>query len=107
MWVGATEGRGRHSAIVGAIACLGLFVVEPAASLLRGRRATFLEGLPASPQMLVPVAGLHLALVYVASRVAGVRRSVTVTVAIVTAELLVSVIALSLGHSRRREDSSP
>jgi hypothetical protein len=107
VWVGATEGRGRHSAIVGAIACLGLFVVEPAARLARGRHATFLEGLPTSTRMLFPVAGLHLALVYIASRVAGVRRSLAVTVAIVTAELIVGVIALALGHVLRREHSSP
>jgi hypothetical protein len=95
VWVSATEGRGRHTAIIGGIACLGLLVVEPAARLLRGGRATVFEGLSTSRWMLLPIATLHLALVYIASRVAGIRRVLGPAVAIVVIELAIAIVVLS------------
>jgi hypothetical protein len=93
VWVGATDGRGRQTAIIGAIACLGLLVLEPAARLLRGRRATVLAVLPRSVWAVIPVAVVHLALVYVAARVAGLRHAIGAATAIVVLE---SVIALAV-----------
>ncbi|MGH9057636.1 MAG: hypothetical protein ACRDYY_17515 [Acidimicrobiales bacterium] len=40
VWATAVDGRGRHAAIVGGLACLGVLVVEPAVRALRGRLVT-------------------------------------------------------------------
>ncbi len=96
VWVSATEGRGRHTAIIGGIACLGLIVIEPAARLLRRGRATVFEGLSRSRWMVPPIATLHLVLVFVASRVAGIRRVMGLTVAVVVVELVLAIVALTL-----------
>jgi hypothetical protein len=96
VWVAATDGRGRETAIIGAIACLGLLVIEPAARLLRGRRATVLAALPTSIWTVVPVAGAHLVIVYVASRVAGLRHAIGAATTIVVIESVIVVAALFL-----------
>jgi hypothetical protein len=96
VWVGATDGRGRQAAIVGAIACLGLLVVDPAARVLRRRRSTVFALLPTSVWAVVPVVALHLALVYIASRVAGLRHSLRTAVTIVLLELFISGAMLFL-----------
>jgi hypothetical protein len=96
VWVAATDGRGRQTAIIGAIACLGLLVIEPAARLLRGRRATVLAVLPTSIWTVLPVAGAHLAIVYVASRVAGLRHAISAAATIVVIESVIVVAALFL-----------
>lgn len=95
VWVSATEGRGRHSAIIGGIACLGLFVVEPLARAVRGGRATVFQGLSTAWWMVFPVALVHLALVFVASRIAGLQHSTGIAAAIVGAELVVVTLALA------------
>jgi hypothetical protein len=96
VWVAATDGRGRETAIIGAIACLGLLVIEPAARLLRGRRATVLAALPTSIWTVLPVAGAHLVIVYVASRVAGLRHAIGAAATIVVIESVIVVAALFL-----------
>jgi len=96
VWVAATDGRGRQTAIIGAIACLGLLVIEPAARLLRGRRATVLAVLPTSIWTVLPVAGTHLAIVFVASRIAGLRHAISAAATIVVLESLIVVAALFL-----------
>ncbi len=96
VWVAATDGRGRQTAVIGAIACLGLLVIEPAARLLRGRRATVLAVLPKSIWTVLPVAGTHLAIVYVASRVAGLRHAIGAAAAIVVIESAIVAGALFL-----------
>jgi hypothetical protein len=96
VWVAATDGRGRQTAIIGAIACLGLLVIEPAARLLRGRRATVLAVLPTSIWTVLPVAGTHLAIVYVASRIAGLRHAIGAAATIVVIESVIVVAALFL-----------
>ena len=96
VWVAATDGRGRQTAIIGAIACLGLLVIEPAARLLRGRRATVLAVLPTSIWTMLPVAGTHLAIVYVASRIAGLRHAIGAAATIVVIESVIVVAALFL-----------
>lgn len=72
-WTVAAGGYGRSSSIVGGLGCLGLLVLEPVARRIAGAQ------LRASPQRGAPavfVLSTHLAVVYLASRVVGVRRSV-------------------------------
>ncbi len=95
VWVSATEGRGRHTAIIGGVACLGLLVVEPLARAFRGGRTTLFDRMPASASMVVPTAAIHLALVFVASRVAGIRRGLGTSIAIVVIELALATAVLA------------
>ena len=113
VWVAAFEGRGRHAAIVGAIACLGLLVAEPAARLLRRGRATVIARFPASRWGAVPVALVQLALVFVASRVAGVGHAVGIAALVVVCEMCVAVgvlwvadVGASERHARGRLHTS-
>lgn len=107
-WTVAAGGYGRSSSIVGGLACLGLLAVEPLAHLVA----------PAGPlrrrgSRYAPVAGLtvHLGLVFLASRVAGVRRTVPAALAIAGAEMLLATAALSalgrVSHSAERAPSPP
>jgi hypothetical protein len=71
-WVVVRGGSGRQSSIVGGMACLGLLAIEPVARRFRRRAWSPLdlvpEGLPFTPV----VAGVHLALVWIGSRLARV-----------------------------------
>jgi hypothetical protein len=74
-WTVAVDGRGRHSSIVGGLACLGLLVAEPLAVALRPRlRRSTLDALPLRWATAVALAA-QLGLVTVASRVAGLRHT--------------------------------
>jgi len=73
-----------------------VFVVDPAARVLRRRRSTAFALLPTSVWAVVPVVALHLALVYIASRVAGLRHSLRTAVTIVLLELFISGAMLFL-----------
>jgi hypothetical protein len=95
-WISAYEGVGRRSAIVGGIACLGLFVIEPLARLLNGGKKTFFDAIPDRWWVVIPIAATHLALVFIASRVAGVRTNVRQTVTLVVMELVIGVVVLLL-----------
>ncbi len=94
MWTAAFESRGREASLVGAIGCLALLVAEPCARLLGRRRATLLSAVPHRPWSITVVGALHLAAVFVASRVAGLRASVAEAVIIVAFELTSSVLVL-------------
>jgi hypothetical protein len=97
-WIAAVEGFGRRSSIVAAVACLGLFVVEPIARLLRLGSATIFDRLPRRTWAVLPVAAAHLALVFVASRVAGLRTAVGEAAVIAAVDLIVGVaVVLILG----------
>jgi hypothetical protein len=72
-WTIGIEGHFRESAIVGGVACLGLLALEPLISLLRRDRWTPLQLLSPSWWGVIMLAAADLALVYVASRVAGLR----------------------------------
>jgi hypothetical protein len=109
-WIVAFEGIGRRSAIVGGVACLGLFVVEPVARLVKLGAATVFDKLPESSTALVPVALAHLALVFVASRLAGlvptVRQAAELAVAdLVVALAIVLVVDGEVSRTRRRRAS--
>jgi hypothetical protein len=95
-WMAAFEGVGRLTAIVGGVACLGLFVVEPLARLIQLGAPTAFDALPPRPWAVLPVAAAHLALVFVASRVAGLRTGVSSAVAFAVMELVVGLAVLLL-----------
>jgi hypothetical protein len=93
-WTAAFEGLGRPSAIVAGVACLGLFVVEPMSRLVLGMKRTIFDMLPPRWWLAMPIAVVHLLLVFVAARVAGLRTSVGQASAIVVAELVSAVAVL-------------
>jgi hypothetical protein len=94
VWTAAYEGRGRPSAIVAGVACLGLFVVEPVTRILLGLRRTIFDALPRRWWLAIPVAVAHLVLVFVAARVAGLRHGVGEATLIVVAEGVSAVAVL-------------
>lgn len=91
IWVVATGGAGRGSAVIGGAACLALFVVEPVARRLDRSGRSVLAGLPDGRWGTVLIAFLHLGLVYVAARVAGTRSTPAQAAAIVVAEFACAV----------------
>jgi hypothetical protein len=95
-WMAAFEGLGRLSAIVGSVACLGLFVVEPLYRLCKRNAPNLFDALPQKSWVVIPVAFVHLALVFVGSRVAGVRATVGRAVGLAVAELAVALVLLAL-----------
>jgi len=74
MWVAAVGGRGRPGAVVGAVACLGVMLVEPIVRRARpGLRCSSPET-PISPRAILVVV-LDLGLVAGTSRIAGLETS--------------------------------
>jgi hypothetical protein len=94
-WTAAFEGLGRPASIVGGIACLGLFVAEPLARLGQGRTGAILSWLPLRWWVAFPVVFGHLVLVFVASRIAGLRTGVGAAAVIALIELATAVAVLS------------
>lgn len=72
-WVIAFGGRGRESAVIGAVACLGLLAVEPLVRWLRNQ--TLLDRFPTKWSWVPVVAGMQLVIVLLAARVAGLSRT--------------------------------
>jgi hypothetical protein len=105
LWVVAAGGATRGSAIVGGVACLGLLVVEPLARLLDPARRSVLERLPDGGVGVVLTGLLHLALVTVAARVAGLQPTVARAAAIALAEfgtaVLLAVLAVKATRGAR------
>jgi hypothetical protein len=91
-WTVAVDGRGRHSAIVGGLGCLGLLVAEPVAAALRRRG----RSVPRLGSLRAVVGGVvvQVAVVLVASRVAGLRPATGE--ALVIAVILLAAVALVL-----------
>lgn len=102
-WVAAFDGRGRLSAIVAGVACLGLFAAEPIARVIRLSGPGVLAALPRRWWTAIVVGIGQLAFVAVAARVAGKRSTVKEAVAIVAAELGVGVVLLALGGREARD----
>jgi hypothetical protein len=92
-WTIVLDGSFRPSSVVGGIASLGLFAVEPVVRRLR-------PGV-ASPPVLV-VGGLHLVVVGLCSRVAGLRSS-TALALVITAVVYVAAGAALVVLGRRAE----
>jgi len=108
LWVVAAGGSGRGSAVVGGVACLGLLAVEPVARLLDPDRQSVLGHLPDGRWGAAAVALLHLGLVYLAARVAGLRPTVATAVTIALVDFAVAVAAaLLLTAARRRAGGRP
>jgi hypothetical protein len=102
-WVAAFDGRGRLSAIVGGVACLGLFAAEPIARVIRLSRAGALAALPRRWSTAIFVGIGQLVLVAVAARVAGRRSNTKEAAAIVAMEFGVAVVLLALGAREARD----
>ena len=94
-------GRGRLSAVVGGAACLGLLALEPVARRIAG--ASVLDRLPQRRFTPVLVGLVQLAIVFVATRVAGTRLTVAGAVVVCLlasgSALAVLVVASRLGRS--------
>lgn len=86
------DGLDRPSSIVGAVACLGLLIVEPMARALVGGRQSPLDALPTSWWSVPVVAAAHLAIVLVASRVAGLRVDVNSAALVASVDLGVALL---------------
>lgn len=90
VWLATVEGRGRPGSVVGAVACLGLFLAEPLQRLLFRRRVV---ETPAWASWRVPAAlAAHLALVLFASRVAGQPAGTAEAAALAAGGLAVGVV---------------
>ena len=92
VWVAAVGGRGREPSIVGAVACLGLLVTLPAGGW-RARWTGRGGAVGRSHLVVVLVVAAHLAVVAVASRVAGISSDLDVAVPVAAATALAALAA--------------
>jgi hypothetical protein len=92
-------GRGRLSAVVGGLACLGLMALEPAARRLSGGR-TLLALLPASKRLTVVVGVAQLLLVIVVTRVAGTRQDVATALLVAVPTYALALVGLVVAARR-------
>jgi hypothetical protein len=95
-WVAAFEGVGRRSAIIGGVACLGLFVVEPIARALKLEKSTMFDKIPTGALAVVPAAMIQVVLVIFASRVAGLRPTVREAGVLAAGDLIIGLVMLLL-----------
>jgi hypothetical protein len=103
VWVVGVGGTGRHSAIVGGVACLGLFVVEPIAHALSRGPARVLVDPERRWSVLLALSVGQLAIVFVCSRVAGLRETAVAAAWIAGLALVIGVVVLVLfGSTLRR-----
>jgi len=91
-WVIAVDGRGRESAVIGAVACLGLLVIEPV--VRRWGATTLLDRLSATWSQALAVAGAQAIVVLLAARVVGLRE--TSAAALILAITLATATGLAL-----------
>jgi len=92
-WIAAVGGRGRPGSVIAAIACLGLFLVEPfVRRASRGRLRS-----PRNPRSatVVWIVTLQVPLVLVIARVAGLRTSARSAAAISALALAVAAAGLA------------
>jgi hypothetical protein len=100
-WTCAVGGVGRHTGVVGGVASLGLLATEPVSRLLARVRGPIVPRPGFLHAVFVGIA--QVGAVFVASRVAGVRDSMAITVAVVTVLFVVCIvagIAIALGTRR-------
>lgn len=90
VWIAAVEGRGRPGSVVGAVACLGLFLAEPMQRLLF--RRSILETAAWVRWGPLPALAAHLVLVLFASRVAGRPAGTAEAAALAGGGLAVAVV---------------
>jgi hypothetical protein len=94
-WTAAVGGVGRPGSAVGAVACLGVLAAEPMARVLGSSHETALDRVAGRWWGPLPVSVLHLVLVYLGSRVAGLRPSL-VMAAVIAGAAITGGIALFL-----------
>jgi hypothetical protein len=99
-WVIAWGGRGRETAVIGAVASLAFLVSEPAARWLSRRSATVFDRLPDTVGGPVLAGLMDLPVVVVASRVAGLRSDPVIAAVIAVAALVAAAGALVLSARR-------
>lgn len=99
-WVIAVDGRGRESAVIGAVACLGLMVVEP---LIRWwRKRTLLDRIPPTWWGSLVVGTMQLVVVLLAARVAGLRDAPLSAAVVAVLVLSASAVLLAVGSGPMR-----
>jgi hypothetical protein len=103
-WVVVTDGAARPGAIVGALACLGLLVLEPASRWTSRARAAVESSLPVGSVPLL--LALHVGVVAVCSRVAGLRTPATQAL-VISAVTYALVAAVLVGVGRRSTAPRP
>jgi hypothetical protein len=115
-WVVVLDGVGRDGAVVGALACLGALAVEPVARWIAGHRPPT-PGPAAAPgpataraanglwRLDLPLVGVHVALVAVCARLAGLRSSAAAAAAISAVAWLAGAVVLARLARRAPADS--
>ena len=96
-WIAAVDGIGRPPSIIGAVACLGMFLVEPSTrEVLRLAHdlSDFERRSRSIPSWLI--FAVHLAVVAVASRVAGRFNRLAPAAAVVAAELVIAALVVGI-----------
>lgn len=90
-WVAGVGGAARPSSIIGAIASLGLLVGHPVARSALRRRAPVVVP-PTDPVAVGQLVASHLAVVLLASRVAGLREGAAEATALAVVALVAAVL---------------
>lgn len=93
VWVAAAGALGREPAIVGAVACLGLLAALPAGRWLDGRIDPHLRWRRRVPAGPVPVLVVQIAVVALASRVAGISSELRIAIPVAVTAAAGAVIA--------------
>jgi hypothetical protein len=102
VWVSCVDGRGRDTAIVGAIGCFGIMVLDPLLDRVLPERQERLVRPWSWP--LLAMAAIHVGLVAMASRVAGTSDSLSRAVVILVVSFVVAAVALSVLPQVRVKD---
>ncbi len=107
-WVSALAASSRTGAMIGGLASLGIMLADPVGRRLAKRRPTALEVLSRSPGTGAVVIGLiQVALVFGASRVAGMQRGLVPALAIAVAVLVVGAVVAAAPAGRADTGSAP
>lgn len=103
-WTAAVDGRGRASSIVGAVACLGVMLLDPLLDRVLPTRDERIVSPWSWPLLLV--LAIHIALVGVASRIAGTRDSLSAAVVITVVAFAVAAVALAFVPQHSVDDAT-
>jgi hypothetical protein len=87
-WLAGTGGYGRSGSVLGALACIGLLGAIPLLTTRQRRQPAGHHDLPVPAQVML--IAIHLAIVFVASRVAGLETSAVTSG-------LIALVALTVG----------
>lgn len=100
-WDVVLDGVGRDGAVVGGVACLGMYVIEPVVRRVTGRQvASGAAGAGRPRRDAVVVAALHVGVVAACSRIAGLRSSAVEALAICVVVYVVAAALLVRGAGR-------